>query len=218
MNQEKQIPKLNLSNLPSAKIIRQLQLYPEFEKFFKELYSKYVSNEFTISQLVQEVQKHNIFINNKICHKRTNELRNYFNLQPKMLERSYKSNSDRIKGYMIRNTKFMAKRRGIHFNLNHDDFELPEYCPLLNIKLTFNKESDGNDLSHASLDRVNNSKGYIKDNVIVLSRLANNMKSCANFEQLEIFSVNILKLMNHYKNQGALGSITDIFPNIKLKT
>ena len=48
--------------------------------------------------------------------------------------------------------------------------------------------------------------------------MANAMKNSASFEELESFSKNILKLINHFKMQDALGSITDIFPNIKMKT
>lgn len=146
-------------------------------------------------------------------HRTISYHRKRLNLPASMPEINYVSNSDRIKGYMIRNSKFMSKRRGIDFNLKYTDFELPEYCPILNTKLSFNKESCGNDPSHASLDRIDNTKGYIPGNVIVMSRLANAMKNSANFEQLELFSKNIMLLINNYKIQDALGSITDIFPN-----
>lgn len=146
-------------------------------------------------------------------HRTISYHRKRLNLPASMPEINYVSNSDRIKGYMIRNSKFMSKRRGIYFNLKYTDFELSEYCPILNVKLTFNKESSGNDPYHATLDRIDNNKGYIPGNVIVMSRLANSMKNSANFEQLELFSKNIMLLINNYKTQDALGSITDIFPN-----
>ena len=79
------------------------------------------------------------------------------------------------------------------------------------------KRDMGEKPENHSLDRIDNSKGYIKGNVIVISRLANAMKNEANFEQLELFSENILKLINFYKNQGALGSITDVFDNFSPK-
>lgn len=107
------------------------------------------------------------------------EIRNLFELLPKMPENTYYSEYDRIRGYIIRNSKYCAKRRGIYFTLKYTDFELPEYCPILNIKLEYN--GNGNHPNHASLDRVNNSKGYIPGNVMVISRLANAMKNEASF-------------------------------------
>ena len=134
--------------------------------------------------------------------------------------RTYQDLSTKIKGYMIRNSKWSAKRRNLEFNLTTDDIQLPEYCPLLDIKLFYNfeKRTHFNSFNHASLDRIDNSKGYIKGNIIVISRLANAMKNEANFDQLLIFSKNTELLINFYKNQGALGNITDLFPNIILKT
>ena len=41
---------------------------------------------------------------------------------------------------------------------------------------------------------VNLSKGYIKENVQVLSKLANTMKSNATLEELVVFSENVIKL------------------------
>lgn len=58
----------------------------------------------------------------------------------------------------------------------------------------------------------------IDKNVWIISRLANAMKNEADFNQLITFSQNIIKLINFYKNQGALVNITDIFPDIILKT
>jgi hypothetical protein len=142
--------------------------------------------------------------------------RSVLNIPAYMPENVYSCETDRIKGYMIRNTKFMAKRRNIEFNLHYTDIELPEHCPLLGIKLTFRSESNGNHSSHATLDRIDNTKGYIKGNIIVMSRLANAMKNCADFDQLVKFSDNIKLLINNYKMQDALGSITDIFPEINI--
>lgn len=109
--------------------------------------------------------------------------------------------------------KSRAKRRGLEFNITNEDLFLPTHCPILNIELDYFNETPTN--NSPSVDRIDNSKGYIKGNVIVMSRLANAMKSNADYEQLKLFTQNILKLMDYYKMQGALGSITDVFPNIK---
>lgn len=201
------------NGFPCQKVVNILNNNPEFKNEFFELYKTK-----TIKEIVPILQKNPIFKRIKISSQRVYEYKKFYDIPSNMHERKYDSDTDRIKGYMIRNSKFTSKRRNIEFNLDYKDFELPEYCPLLNIKLTFRLESNGNDNCHASLDRINNSKGYIKGNVIVISRLANQMKNSANFEELETFAKNILKLTNHYKNQDALGSITDIFPNIILKT
>jgi hypothetical protein len=137
-----------------------------------------------------------------ISHHRKN-----MGLEPSMPETNYENERDRIKGYMVRNSKFMAKRRNIEFNLKYTDFDLPEFCPFLNIKLTFKGQTSGQDMTHASLDRINNSKGYIPGNVLVISRLANQMKNCATFDQLLTFCDNIKTFI--IKTQGARGNVTD---------
>lgn len=125
-----------------------------------------------------------------------------------MPEETYKSETDRIKGYMVRNVKFGAKRRGIEFDLTYHDFDLPKVCPLLNVILSYRSSKDNsfNSANRATLDRIDNSKGYVKGNVWVISRLANSMKNEATFDQLEIFSKNVLQFL---ENQRARGSITD---------
>ena len=128
---------------------------------------------------------------------------------------SFYANNDRIRGYIIRNSKYCAKRRGIHFDLQFTDFELPEKCPILGIKLEYGAGNDGNSPSHATLDRIDNTKGYIPGNVMIISRLANAMKNEATFDQLQSFITNYTYLINYIKEHGTLGNITDIFPHWK---
>jgi hypothetical protein len=128
------------------------------------------------------------------------------NLKPNWTKRSYYTKLDKIKGYMIRNVKFSAKRRNLEFDLDYTDIILPKVCPLLNIPLNYN--SNFQDISYPTIDRIDNNKGYIKGNIWVISRLANSMKNSANFEQLNNFCINMQTLL---KNWGALGNITDIF-------
>ena len=63
-----------------------------------------------------------------------------------------------------------------------------------------------------TLDRIDNSKGYIPGNVMIISRLANAMKNEASFEQLQKFITNYTYLINYVNEHGTLGNITDIFP------
>ena len=129
----------------------------------------------------------------------------------KMYENTYISDDDRTRGYIIRNIKYSAKRRGLEFNLNYKDLELPKYCPILGIELSYGIINNYNEPNHATVDRIDNNKGYVKGNVIIVSRLANAMKNCATFEQLNLFADRIKILINYYKTHGAIGCIADVF-------
>lgn len=178
---------------------------------FKNLSSKIV-NLYSLNYSDAEVAK---ILN--ISTSKANEYRNKLNIKPKKEEKTYHTKTDRLKGYIIRNIKSSAKIRNLNFNLQYTDLELPETCPILQIPLKYKGEGKSQEYNYATVDRIDNSKGYVKGNIIIVSRLANAMKNEANFEQLETFFNNMHNLINFYKNQGALGSITDVFSNIKLK-
>jgi hypothetical protein len=74
-----------------------------------------------------------------------------------------------------------AKDKGIEFDIVVEDVVIPKLCPVLGLPLKWTgKQSDNS----ASLDRIDNSKGYIKGNVVVVSRRANGLKSDASLEEL----------------------------------
>ena len=78
-----------------------------------------------------------------------------------------------------------AIKKGIEFNLNSytDIPPIPKFCPILNIPL-FVKGWVGTDNS-PTLDRIDNNRGYIKGNIRVISRKANQMKSNGSFRDVE---------------------------------
>lgn len=86
-----------------------------------------------------------------------------------------------------------AKDKGIEFSIVEDDIIIPIYCPLLGIKLEVHATRGGSRRYVMSLDRIDNSKGYTKDNIWVISHLANTMKSDASAEMLLRFAKEILK-------------------------
>lgn len=89
---------------------------------------------------------------------------------------------------MLARAKGRAKQRGIEFNIELSDIEIPEFCPILGLKLeTFSGGCGGRPNSPA-LDRVDNTKGYVKGNVSVISHQANQMKSSASAEELLKFA------------------------------
>ena len=77
---------------------------------------------------------------------------------------------------MLRRAKARAKREGYEFNLTIEDVSpLPKYCPVFGEEL---RPSIGQqDVWTYSLDRIDNSKGYIKGNVAIMSYRANRLKN-----------------------------------------
>ena len=92
---------------------------------------------------------------------------------------------------MIYTAKHKAKKYGIPFNITKEDIEIPEYCPLLGIKLKVDsfKVID----ESPSLDRVIPKNGYVKGNVWVISNKANRIKNDATIQEIETLLENLKK-------------------------
>jgi hypothetical protein len=74
--------------------------------------------------------------------------------------------------------KSSAKSRNIEFKLSITDLydlSFPITCPILGIPMKFNRGVPQDD--SYSIDRVDSSKGYIADNIRVISYRANRLKS-----------------------------------------
>jgi hypothetical protein len=95
--------------------------------------------------------------------------------------------------FILDRAKQSAQQRGLEFNLTIDDIIIPEYCPLLNVKLTFEYTLETRN-TYYSIDRIDSSKGYVKGNVQVISIKANTMKNAATHDELITFAKNILGL------------------------
>ena len=86
---------------------------------------------------------------------------------------------------LIRGAKQRAAAKGLEFNLEQKDFEPnPEYCPVFGTKLIYGRRGRQQPDS-PSLDRFDNSKGYTKDNVRVISLRANTLKADGRLEEME---------------------------------
>lgn len=104
-------------------------------------------------------------------------------------KRSKKHQQEHPDMVMLRQAKYRAKKKGLEFNLTLDDIlPIPEYCPILGVKLerAFGKDLNiFTNITSPSLDRIDNTKGYTKDNVCVISMRANYMKRDMSFEEIE---------------------------------
>tara|TARA_Y100001938_G_scaffold104877_1_gene143123 strand:+ start:1883 stop:2233 length:351 start_codon:yes stop_codon:yes gene_type:complete len=87
-----------------------------------------------------------------------------------------------------------ARKRAVIKNLPFELYtykdlpKVPKKCPYLGIDLIVGKIG-GLD-SSPSLDRIDNTKGYIKGNVQIISRKANQIKNNASFEEFEMIYFN----------------------------
>lgn len=87
---------------------------------------------------------------------------------------------------ILRNIKYRAKKKGLEFSLTSNDIVVPEYCPVLGIKLEFVRNQNAILCGTSpSIDRVDNTKGYTKDNIQVISMRANHIKRDMSFEEIE---------------------------------
>lgn len=84
---------------------------------------------------------------------------------------------------MLRAAKQRAKKKGLEFTIKLSHIVIPEVCPILGLKLESN-----NGLACAnspSLDRIDSSRGYTKENIQVISWRANDIKKDSTVEELK---------------------------------
>ncbi len=84
-----------------------------------------------------------------------------------------------------------SKRRGEECNLEIEDIVIPEYCPLLGIKLDTSSGSKQD--TSPSVDRIDSSKGYTRENVWIISQRANRIKNNSTIEELRMIYEGLLR-------------------------
>jgi hypothetical protein len=77
---------------------------------------------------------------------------------------------------LVGSAKIRAKKAGVPFDLEPEDLSLPEFCPILGIKLEKGGPISERD-SSPSLDRLVPELGYTLDNVSIICHRANRLKS-----------------------------------------
>jgi hypothetical protein len=92
------------------------------------------------------------------------------------------------KARLFAHTKNRARKQGIPFAITIDDLPWSDICPILGVPLASTIGSGkGSGLSKdfaPSVDRIDNTKGYVPGNVVVVSWRANRIKSDATADEL----------------------------------
>lgn len=92
--------------------------------------------------------------------------------------------------------KSRAKRKGIEFTIEKSDLHVDDLCPILGVPFVVGTKNNY-EYTH-SLDRIDNSKGYIPGNVQIITKKANTMKNSASLKELSNFATWIRKQMMMY--------------------
>jgi hypothetical protein len=101
--------------------------------------------------------------------------RNYENVYKKQYRQKHWASA------LYKQAKQRAKVKGLSFEIEISDIIIPEFCPILGIKLQ-QGQSRMIDAS-PSLDRIKPELGYIKNNIKVISNRANRIKSNGTIEE-----------------------------------
>lgn len=85
---------------------------------------------------------------------------------------------------LVQSAKVRARNKSLPIDLRAGDFSIPEYCPVLGIKLEHHT-SHGCKSHSPTLDRFVPGLGYVKDNINVISMKANSIKGSHTYEELK---------------------------------
>lgn len=100
----------------------------------------------------------------------------------KRAQRKWKTSATGRAATLLAQARVNAKTSGREFDLDASDVIIPTHCPVLGIPLDCAAERHSDSLP--SLDRIDNSKGYVKGNVWVISWRANCIKKDATLDEL----------------------------------
>lgn len=100
----------------------------------------------------------------------------------------------KLENRLLNAAKARAKAKNLEFNIEVSDIVVPKICPLLGIPIFVNEGKKVCKPNSPSLDRIDPTKGYIKNNVWVISLKANTMKSNATLEEMKTLVTNWILL------------------------
>ena len=126
------------------------------------------------------------YCGNKCANQKRRKSNKEYELRyPERVKANRERQLDKAEKRMLTRVKCRAKREGTPFNLCELDIIIPEFCPVLGIKINPRNKGTGYHPDSPSLDRVYPDRGYLKGNVRVISARANLLKNNATVEELE---------------------------------
>lgn len=103
------------------------------------------------------------------------------NAYQRMKKQELKSNAATWVKFALRTARYNVERSKHECTITLDQIHVPKCCPILGVPFVFDKRRHPHG---PSLDRVDNSKGYIPGNVCVISNRANRLKNDATIAEV----------------------------------
>ena len=121
-------------------------------------------------------------------------------LENRKSQNKYRTNF--LENHLLSSANKRAKRKNIEFNIDEDYLKsiwpLDNRCPILGTKFII---GDGYmSPCSATIDRIDNDKGYIKNNIMIISAKVNVVKNNCTLEELEFILKNWEELEENRKN------------------
>lgn len=126
-------------------------------------------------------QKERYKANPNLYKKRAKKYRKNNPERYKEIAKKYTNGNPKRK--LLDGCRYRAKKANIDCNIEMTDILIPEFCPILNIKIEFSK-GEVKDNS-PSVDRVVPKLGYVKGNIQIISHKANRIKGHATIQELK---------------------------------
>lgn len=93
-----------------------------------------------------------------------------------------------VKSEIVRRARLRGRKAGMGGTITSADIVWPTHCPVLGLELDYTPRGQGrifNNPANPTLDRWDNSKGYVPGNVFVISWRANTLKNNATWQELQ---------------------------------
>jgi hypothetical protein len=105
-----------------------------------------------------------------------------------------------------------ARIAGLECTITEEDLAIPTHCPVLGMRLSFglgraSTQTMAERDARYSLDRIDNNKGYVPGNAIVVSYRANRMKSDATVAEMQALARFYARLASNEIGQADLPSM-----------
>lgn len=131
----------------------------------------------TEEEKILRIEKHRIYYRERMSNPE---------LRERKKQQQYENCVNNPVRHLFNRAKARAIKKGLEFTITQDDIIIPKTCPVFGVLLVPSNRTNNDPDNSPSLDRVDSSKGYTKDNIMVISYRANTLKNNATPEEIKM--------------------------------